>query len=270
MAILGAVIGAGASIAGALIGSNANAQAANAANQATYESMRISTDAINKYIEALYSGLSIQDAAIRSGYSSTVASFEEGANAATETLGALRDEAKPGLTFFKNLIANPMRLTPEQEYERTEARRINAQNVRASGFAGSGRTAASLLRKVDLDFTNKMMEQNRDRAFQAAGVLADSYDASSRGIAGIQSTLGQQKAQAADTATNRVTGMYDSYYDRLGAAYRDVGKTQASGTQQIGQTTANAITANGQLAGQAIGDIGSAIATANRKSSYGS
>lgn len=268
MALLGSIIGGVASIAGAAIGAKANADAANAANMATYDAMRISTDAINKYISALYEGLSIQQAAIQSGYSSSVASFEEGSKAAEDVLGGLRDEAKPGLTFFKTLIANPQSLTPEQIYQRDEARRINAQNIRSSGFAGSGRTAASLLRKVDLDFTNRMMEENRDRAFQAAGALADSYDTSVRGIAGLKSATGTFKADAADRAAGRVTDMYRGYYSDLGGAYKDVGNAQASGTQQIGQTTANATAANGQLVGSAIGDIASTIASANRKSSY--
>lgn len=268
MALLGSIIGGVASIAGAAIGAKANADAANAANMATYDAMRISTDAINKYISALYEGLSIQQAAIQSGYTSSVASFEEGSKGAEEVLGGLRDEAKPGLTFFKNLIANPMSLTPEQMYERDEARRINAQNIRSSGFAGSGRTASSLLRKVDTDLTMKMLEANRDRAFQAAGALADSYDTSVRGIAGLKSATGAFKADAADRAAGRVTDMYRGYYSDLGGAYKDVGNVQASGTQQIGATSANAMTANGALAGKAIGEIGSVIASANKPTSY--
>ncbi|UVC14697.1 hypothetical protein [Mesorhizobium onobrychidis] len=266
--MLGEIIGAVAGIGGAMIGSSANADAANAANQMTYEGMRISTDAINKYIDAIYSGLDMQSAAIQSGYTATVGSIEEGSQAAQATLGAMREEAEPGMRFLRNVIANPMRLTSDQKYQIDESRRINAQNIRSSGFAGSGRTAAALMNKVENDTTNSMLEKNRAAAMAAAGGLADSYDQSGRGIAGLQSSEGNAKAQAADTASARAGSMYDNYHSNLGNAYMSIGKTQAAGMQAMGNTTANAMTANGNLMGQAIGDIGSSIASASRAKTY--
>ncbi|MER9217859.1 hypothetical protein NKI48_02840 [Mesorhizobium sp. M0644] len=266
--MLGEIIGAVTSGIGALVGQDANADAANAANAMTYEGMRISTDAINKYIDALYSGLDMQSAAIQSGYSAVVGSIEEGSHAAQATLGQMRDEAEPGMRFLRNVVANPMKLTSDQKYQLAESRRINAQNIRSSGFAGSGRTAAAMMGKVENDQVNSMLEKNRAAAMNAAGGLADSYDASMRGISGLQSSEGTQKAQAADTASGRAGNMYDSYYDRLGSAYTSIGKTQASGMENMGNTTANAMTANGNLAGSAIGDIGSAIASGARASTY--
>ncbi|MER8602783.1 hypothetical protein NKH48_03175 [Mesorhizobium sp. M1233] len=266
--MLGEIIGGLASGLGAMVGADANADAANASNAMTYEGMRISTDAINKYIDALYSGLDMQSAAIQSGYSAVVGSIEEGSHAAQATLGQMRDEAEPGMRFLRNVVANPMKLTSDQKYQLDESRRINAQNIRSSGFAGSGRTAAAMMGKVENDTTNAMLEKNRAAAMSAAGALADSYDTSGRGIAGLQSSEGTQKAAAADTASGRAGNMYNSYYDRLGTAYTSIGKTQASGMESMGNTTGNAIAANGNLMGSAIGDIGSAIASGARASTY--
>lgn len=268
--MLGQIIGAVASIGGAAIGSKSNADAANAANAMTYEGMKISTDAINKYIAALYEGLDIQQAALKSGYEASIAAYEKGSKEAQETLGAMRDEAEPGIRFLREVVANPQRLTPDQRYQLEEQRRVNAQNIRASGFAGSGRTAAALMGKVENDTVNAMLEKNRAAALAAAGDLAGMWDASSRQIAGLQSNEGAMKADAADKAGTRTAGMYGDYYDRLGNAYVNAGKSNAAAMERMGSNTANATTASGNLWGQAIGDIGAQIASANRQSSYGS
>lgn len=285
-----ALLPALASVAGAGITAAANTSAANTAVAAQERAMQVQLEAIDKYIDALDRGLDVQTAAHYSGYETAIKELEAGygrqlsaleiGNAgAQDAYRAIQFENAPGMSYLRQVVADPESLTPEQRYELERTRDVVGQNIRASGFAGSGRTAAALMRDVEAGVRNSMLASNRATAMQAAGVMADNYGQAGANIANLKEKLGVQKAETERDTSFRVTdehnryssglrGVYGDYYDRLGNAYLSAGRTQADAATNSGNIRANATTATGSAFGQAIGDIGSAIANANRESRY--
>lgn len=294
-----------ASIGGALISANANKKAAQQANAATqeaaaidagsieqglaaqvggirgsqqysYQAMNEELAAVNDYIAQNWDRLNQESAIAQRGYDDTLAGYER-----------LYSENAPGLSYLRNLVADPERLTAEQQRQLEESRRIAGEQIQASGYGGSGRTAAAMLGKVEGDMTAGMREANRALAAQAANTMAAGANKSRLGA-----------ISATGDFANRMGSITGGYYDRFGAATtkggnikagyqqtladneRSIGDATADARQKIGGVQSGAIrtsgennagvtTANARLAGQAMGDVAGAIASANKANSFG-
>jgi hypothetical protein len=165
--------------------------------------------------------------------------IREGNVQAQQTLDQIRAEAGPATGYLRRTIAEPGELTPVQRTQLDEARRTVSNQLRGSSFAGSGRTATAIFRGVESDFVNRALDHNRGRADAAAHKMHGSGTAAATSVAGLQANLGRE------------TGAVE------GGAVRDVGNTNAAATL-----------ATGNLTGQTIGDLTSAIAASQRESRY--
>ncbi len=184
-------------------------------------------------------GAEIAGEAALQGANVTAAAITQGNQQAQQTLDQLRQQAAPSVGYMRNVMATPAEMTPEQLAELERLQRSTTNTMRSTGFAGSGRTGVGMLRKVEADYRNEALRQNRGRADQAAQTLYGTGTAATQGIANSQANTG--------TA---------------------VGKVQGDAISRAGLYDANAEISNGNLMGRAIGDIGSAIATEKRESRY--
>jgi hypothetical protein len=200
----------GTIIAGALIGGYQNQRAAETAGRATIQGAEIAAGAIR-----------------------------EGHEKAQTTLNQIRKEAAPATGYLRGVIADEGTLTPTQVTGLEEVRRGVTNQIRSSGFAGSGRTAAALFRKAEADYVNDALESNRGRSFDAARTMQSG-------------------------ATNAATGIANSQAN-AGTA---IGKVYGDATTKAGLYDANAGLATGKLTGEALGAIGSVIANERRESRY--
>jgi len=207
-----AVVGGVASIAGAYIGGQANKEAANTYAQAQMNAAKVETDAL------------------------TAARAD--ANARYDKIAA---EGSGGVDYLQRTVGESGDLTPLQQERLDEIRRQQTNQIRTSAIAGSGRTAASLFRDTSNDFINRSLEANRNRAFGAAGTLANAR-------------FGAERAAATDIP---------GYTTKIGGV-------QGTSLANIGSSNAASEIATGKLYGQAVGDIGSYIASAGRPSRFAS
>lgn len=208
MSWIGAAVSVGGTVVGGLFNANAAGKASAAAKQAAA-------------IEAQ--------------------SIREGRAAAQNELAHVREENAPGQNYLRGVVAAPGDLTPAQQMRLEDLRRSTGNQIRTSAIAGSGRTAASLLRRVESDFTNNALETNRDRAFGAASGMAGRVGNASTAIAGLDASM-------------------------IPAA----GKAEAGGIAKGGLYQAGSELATGKLIGSGLGEIGSLIAQQNKASKYGS
>lgn len=174
-----------------------------------------------------------------------------------EAYRQIQDANAPGGTYLRGVVADPGKLTPAQAAQLDELRRGVSNQIRGSTFAGSGRTASALFRKAESDFTNEALERNRQRAFDAASVMAGRGNAAEMAAAGLHSNEGSQIAGlTANLGTNNAN------------LITSTGKAAGDAEQRAGLYDANADIANAKLYGQALGDISSAIANQQRESRY--
>jgi hypothetical protein len=138
-----------------------------------------------------------------------------------QVYGDLQDQSAPAVNYFRTTLASPSTLTPDQEDERGELERQTLNQVNRTGLRGSGRAVTSALRRVDADYVNGAMAQNRSRR---------------------------------DTAAGQLSGQYFSAADNLARGEGDAIEGAASAGAQAGIN-------NASLRGQAIGDIGGLIAS---------
>lgn len=243
------------SAGGAYIGSQANKSAADKASTATLEGAKINA-------QALADAQVKQEALSREGIASNEAYGRE-ATGRFDTLAATnREAAAPATNYLRGVIANPGSLTPQQQQQLTDLRRAAGNQIRTSSIAGSGRTAASLLRRVESDFANDALEKNRARADTAAGAMyttgTGAANSAAAGAAGTTADIGKTNAA--------VLGHVGDVTANLMAKSGDV---MNKGTQQAGLYQAGADVATGKLMGTALGDVGSAISAESRASRYG-
>lgn len=202
---LASIIPAVASVAGEVIGSSANSKA---------------TKAQNKALE--------QANALR----------QEGIDKATGIYGDLQTASAPAVNYLRDVVANPVGgLYPDQLEAQQDERRNALNDVSSSGLRGSGRAVTASLKKVDSDFVNTAMAQNRNNRMNAAGQL---------------------------------TGQYFTAGDNTASALASGANEAANTTEQQGTNTANLGTTNANMLGNTLGDIGSLIAqeTKGRDSRY--
>jgi hypothetical protein len=89
--------------------------------------------------------------------------------------GDLQKQSAPAVSYFRSMIARPEGLTGEQEDARDESRRMALNDISRTGLWGSGRAVTAALKKVNSDFTNQAIAQNRDDKTRAAGQLSGQY-----------------------------------------------------------------------------------------------
>lgn len=236
----------GISAVGAGISAYTNKQAANKASDATIQGAQINA-------QALRDAQVKQEALSREGIASNEAYGKE----AVGRFDTIAGESAPAGTYLRNVMGNPGDLTPQQAQALIDLRRASGNQINTSSIAGSGRTAASLLRRVESDFTNTALAQNRARADDAAGRLYDTGSRASFGAAGTTADIGKTNAN--------VLGHVGDVQASLTAKEGDV---MNRGTQQAGLYQAAGDLATGKVAGTALGDIGSAIRAEGRASSY--
>lgn len=181
------------------------------------------------------------------GIDKQIAATREGNAQAQATLDRIRENAAPATSYLRGIVGQVEGLTPAQQAALDEQRRLAPDHIRRSGFAGSGRTAASILRRVEADTVNQMMDINRGRRDAAAGQMASASDTAAGQVAAMQAGLGQQ----------------------VGQAYAQQGMNTGQSVASAGNAMAGADVANAKVAGQTIGDIASII-NSERKSKYGS
>lgn len=219
----GAAIAAGAALVGGAMTNKANSDAADKSAAASIESARLANEGIDKQIAAI----------------------REGNAQAQETLNGIRTDAAPGTTYLRQIVGQTEGLTEAQQRQLDEQRRLAPGYIQRSGFAGSGRTAASILRKVEGDTVSQFLDQNRQRRDTAATNMANGAYGAATNVAVQQAGLG----------------------DKVGQAYGNQGANTGGAVKSAGEAQAQAGVANAQVTGQTIGDIASIVNT-ERKSRY--
>lgn len=205
MSLFDAIIPAVASIAGSVISSSANSAATKKQNKALEQANQIRQKAITD-AEGIYQGQ--------------------------------EEQAAPAVQYLRDVVSNPVGgLYPDQLAAQQEERRNALNDISSSGLRGSGRAVTAGLKRVDSDFVNSALAQNRGNRQNAANTLA-----------------GQSFTAGENTARTLLSG----------------GDAAASTTEDMGTNQANLGTTNANLAGNTIGDIGSLIAqeTKGRDSRY--
>ncbi|WOF74130.1 hypothetical protein QMT40_001777 [Parvibaculaceae bacterium PLY_AMNH_Bact1] len=266
----GAAIGAAASIGGGLLSSKGNKKAAAEAAQAQIRAAEIQAQATREQIAELKRQYDESNRRLDEARESGQEYLGEAGEEADQRYEAISAGAAPATSYLRTIIADPGRLTAVQKEGLEEARRGANNQIRGSSFAGSGRTAAAMLRSVDADYINTALEANKSRAAGAAGGLSDVYynaegaraqNRYDRGKSAANIELGVGTSQATN-ATN--------LGNQVGNALSNQGYFAANAANQAGQYHANATAANANIAGGVIGDLGGIIASEARKSRYGS
>lgn len=178
-------------------------------------------------------------AAALQGSQITANAIRDASAQAQRTLDTVRAEGAPARSYLRTVMAAPATLTPEQQVQLEDQRRAVNNTMRGNSFAGSGRTGAALLRKVETDFVNEALSRNRQRADNAASTMYGAGNQATNQIAGIQANTGAAAGKAEGDAVQRA-GIYD----------------------------AQSTVASGNLMGRALGDIGSQIKNEQRESRY--
>lgn len=235
-----------ATVAGAFISSSANKKAAQTAAAAEYERQRLAREAEERARAEMDRRTAEANEAIRV------------ANEQSQQAYAQVQEANaPGQTYLRQLVADPGSLTPQQTAQLEELRRATANQLRGSQFAGSGRTARTLFRAAESDFTNEALEKNRQRSVDAAGVMAGRANQAEMQGAG-------QTMQAGNSVANLTAGLGNNTANLI----TNTAKVSGDSVAKAGLYDAQAEAANGKIYGQAVGDIGSIIANQSRESRY--
>lgn len=148
---------------------------------------------------------------------------------ATRQYEDLKTTAAPAVSYLQNLISVPQGgLYQDQVAAQEDNRRQALNDLSHSGLRGSGRAVTASLKSIDSDFVNNALAQNRGARQAAAGQL---------------------------------TGPYFNAGSNIAQATLNGGRTQADNVAEQGANTGNAMLANTQLIGKAIGDISSLAAS---------
>ncbi len=216
--------------------------------------------------------------------------YRTGEYDSTAELRRIQNTNAPGMAYLREIVGNPGALTDYQRKQLEDQRRVVGNTIRSSSLAGSGRTAAALLKNVESDYALKAQEQNRQQAMAAATLMAGNDTAAARQVAANKTQLGQQVGSTADALGRNLAQNSSEVGSRISNIYADTGARRAGVygstagqiSNAIGSTTgANANTdeatgraqggaaaANGQVMSQTAGAIGGAIADAFRSSKY--
>lgn len=155
---------------------------------------------------------------------------------ARQTMAQQQAMASPGLVQMQNVIRNQGTLTPAQLAALDDARRTTLGQLGASGLRGSARATAATVRDVEGRMRDQYMDANQRRADSAAGTLSGQYFNAGNNVANLQTAGGTAVSQ---------------------------------GLANVGNIQSNQTLAQGDIAGKAIGDIGSVIADSIKNSNRG-
>lgn len=290
MAMFDALAPSLSTIAGSAVMQQGNSDAANTAGTAAVQSAQIQTDALTvaQQQARYYADLAKQYLAAGNlvaaqqmqAYADHATQTVKDANAQSiKTNQSTADAAAPGTSYLRSVVAGDGSLTPAQQKALADARLSDANMIHSSNFAGSGRSAAALLKQNETDLTNSSLEANRQRALTAAGTLNGQQFQANTNIANTQQNQGQQISNIDQTTGKIVSG----YTSNTGTGSADIenqlGANTANMTTKMGQVTGAAVDkaglynaqaglANAQVTGKAIGDIGSQVASATRLGRY--
>jgi hypothetical protein len=236
-----------AGIGGALFSSSANSRAAATAAEAERERARLQAEANAR-----------AQAELERRTAEATAAIQQANEVSQEAYRQIQETNAPGGTYLRGVVADPGKLTPTQQAQLDELRRSVDNQIRGSQFAGSGRTARSLFRSAETDFANDALEKNKQRAVDAANVMAGRSNAAEMAGAG-------QTMQVGTNVANLTAGLGNNSANLIS----NTGKVAGDSAAKSGLYEAQADAANGKLYGQAIGDISSIISNQSRESRYG-
>lgn len=204
-------------------------QAADIAKAGMAEAARLASLGYHEQAAQIEKGVQQQVAALNE----KITSVKAGAAEAKAKYDDVAAKNESGTTYMRETVGRGDALTQDQQYALDESRRTTGNTLRSSGFAGSGRTAAALLNKVEVDQKMGFMGQNRQAAQAAASQMAGAGNA----------------ATAASAATSMQTGQL------VGAAQGEIGAAQASGAEKVGAAYLGArnVEAQGKLGEAEIG-----------------
>jgi hypothetical protein len=229
------LIAAATPIIGAAISSRGNQRAADTAADAqlagTQAQIAASREARQEFREAADRGI----AAIRAG------------------TGRYAETIAPLLT--PNPVGLPVRrgLTPGQEIARSDLQREGRATLAASGLRGAGRAGVGTILDADRRFVAAAADAN-DR--DTRGEVRRAQGAADDARSGLARIYAQEGSAIANTETG--TGA------RVGESLASDGRAASAAAANSGIMQGQAITANSQLWGDAIGALGSVIASASR------
>lgn len=210
------------------------------------------SQAADKASDAAIQGANIQAASNEKARAENERLTREGLGESQGRFDKIVEGSEPARNYLRRVIAEPGSLTPEQAQQLTDLRRSTGNQIRTSSIAGSGRTASSLLRRVESDFTNDALQKNKLRADNAANTMFGPGTQAEYGAAGMYvNALGSVGKTGADLISKS-------------------GQAQGNAVAQGGLYQANADTANAKVAGEAIGDVGWAMASGAKQSKFGS
>lgn len=165
------------------------------------------------------------------GLQAGAAANQQWTQQAQAQLGRVAQDNAGGQNYLKGVVAGSGDLTPAQQKALEDIRRNTTNEIRSSSLAGSGRSSAAVLNDQENRFTLGALDQNRNKAIDAANGMAQRAYGAQTGAAGLST---------------------------------DIGKGYMAADQQGGLIDAGATLANGKLFGSAIGNIGSSIAKSGK------
>lgn len=323
-----------AKVAGAAIASSANSGAAAQAGNAAIQGAQISAEAINQAQQLVtqYGRQAIDLAQQRAQEADAIAREAEAearrmveqygeqaaavaiqrANEARKAVsdandlvqgiyGQIRAETAPGTNYLRQVVAEDGGLTPAQRTQLDDLRTQTASAIRGSDYAGSGRTAAALFKKVETDYVNDALDRNRQMQLAAAGQLASGNLNAGGAAAQAQGQTGRDMSGIITNEGNQEAGIIKGIGDSSSSIVTNTGNTRANNATQLGQTQVNTLNtmgtnnanlatkagqvqgdavakaglydaqagiANASLTGKAFGDVASTIANEQRESRY--
>lgn len=210
------IITVGASLWGADQQQKANTQSAEVAAQAN-------TQSAEQLLQAQQEATAAQQAGIE---------------AATDVYQMQRADASPGLIHNQNIIGRGADLIPAQQRALDEARRTTIDSLHGGALRGSARATAATVGDVEGRMRDSYLEQNRNRADQAASNLSGQYFNAGSNEANMNLQTGNTASQ----------GLINT------------GQITSSNTQEQAKNTINANQNTASIKGAAIGDISAVIA----------
>lgn len=249
--------------------------------------------AVNDYIAKMYGGMAGLLDLNTDVYKTNIATIDQGVAEAQGRLDQISADAAPGYRFLRETIADPYSLRDAQRYELDELRDSTKDHIRTSSLAGSGRTAAALIKDVESNYVLQAQEANRLAGLEAARLLYGDYSAAARGGVDLAKAATDARVGANTSFGQNAAQVMDSYGRDIAGATRDKGTIQANqardnATAQVGalenrsrlagvtadaygtavNTGADARAATTKAYGQTMGDIASTIASQSRESRY--
>lgn len=154
--------------------------------------------------------------------------LQEAAQAkADKELQEIKAKTQPGVDYLMRTIGEDGTLNPAQQRELQRLRVDQKNALSTGGLRGSGRAITAAQRDGEINFIDRALENNRQRALSTAGQVGGANFSASTGI-----------------GTNAVAGAGQ----------------QGDIIANIGQVGGQSDIANGALAGQTIGQVSGAIA----------